>query len=307
MPNYSQISKHCPFKFVPATATPGIHFDDDLTSFQLKDFQKSVFYTQKWLRGTVTRLQCMSTVAPDDLKIYNSLQQIVHSIPWTAMFPLGAGQLNVYELDFDISGKPEDYYWLYQNFGLLSYQAPYISECIYSKDTHKYVKPITYSHSVNDFDTIWLSGPTRLKMTFCVEYELLDPDFKADRINSINQTRDTVLVNGVPYRIFYMQVAPAKGASPYIFDIINRIFCCDYVNLKGKQFAMKDGSDIDTQKIKNYPLRWATLELVESINSYSVQQNDLTELAPGIITGYNIDTGFFGPGNIVPIQEIESI
>lgn len=300
MANYSWISKHCPFWFVPNTATPGIHFDDDWSCTQIKSFEANAYYIQKWLTATTTKIQCISTVAPQSLKIYNSSQQIAKAISWTVVATSSGA--NVYELTFDISDLPEGYYWLYQKFELLSYLAEFISEAIYSKASHPFVKPITYSHSDNDHDMVWT---TNIEMVFCVEYEIMEYDFKAERNNTIDQTRDQFLLNGVPYRTCKLEVGTAKGVSPYIIDILNRIFCCDSVDLKGKKFAAKDGSEIEVRRVKNYPLIGATLEMVESNNLYSTQRNDLSALAPGLVTAYNIDTSFFGLGTIVPITEID--
>jgi hypothetical protein len=300
MANSSKISFHCPFKFVKNTAAPGIHFDDSFTCEQIKDFQFRRFYTQKWLKNTTTKLQCLSTIPPDPLKICNSKGVAVKQINWAAITALNG--LNVYELLFDIANIPEATYWLYQKFELLSYKAEFVAEPISSKISHPYVKAITYRHSYNDYDMVW---STDIAQTFCVECEIMEFKPKSEKTTTTSQTRDSFLLNGVPYRTFKLEVGEAKGVSPYIFDILNRIFCCDYVSIHGKEFSAT--ADFEIRDVKGYPLQGGTLEILESKNLYSLQHNDFTALAPGIVTAYNIDTGFFGLGQIVPITEFEQI
>lgn len=299
MANFSKISLHCPFRFVPNTATPGIHFDDSWACEQIKSFQRKAYYTQKWLRQTTTKIQMISTVAPDDLKVYDNTMAVIKSIAWVNVS--GLSGYNVFEVTVDLSDKPAGNYWLYQKVELLSYKAEWISEPIYSADTHKFVKAITYKHSRNDWDVVWTTG---IEMTFCVECELMEPEFKADITSYNDQTRDPFILDGVPYRIFKLEFFDAKGASPYMADIINRVFCCDTVKIEGKLYARN--GELKVNWVKGYPLMGCTLEVAEGKNLYSIQHNDDTALAPGIVTAYNIDTSWFGAGTSVPIVEIES-
>lgn len=301
MPNYSQISRHCPFWFVPNTTTPGIHFGDDWACKQIKSFETKAYYTQKWLRQKTTTIQCQSTVVPDDLKVYNKSQAVVKSIAWTNVSIVPG--VNVYECTVDLSDIPEATYWLYQKFALLSYNAEFISEAISSKDYHPFVKAITYSNTYNNWDVVWSTG---MQMTFCVECEIMNMKPEAEVTSYVDQTRDVFVLDGVPYRTYKLEIGDARGVTPYILDIINRIFCCDQVSIEGKSYVRNSGAKLEINQPKNYPLAGGTLEITEAKNLYSLQHNDLTPLAPGIVTTYKIEGSWFGGSNVVEITDIDS-
>jgi len=61
MSNYLNIAKVLPFKFYKNTPTPGIHFDDDWACNQIRNWEKRVYYAQKWLRAYTTKLQIITT------------------------------------------------------------------------------------------------------------------------------------------------------------------------------------------------------------------------------------------------------
>jgi len=133
MANFSKISLHCPFRFVPNTATPGIHFDDSWACEQIKSFQRKAYYTQKWLRQTTTKIKMISTVAPDDLKVYDNTMAVLKSIAWVNVS--GLSGYNVFEVTVDLSDKPTGNYWLYQKVELLSYKA----ERLYNEKAEAYI------------------------------------------------------------------------------------------------------------------------------------------------------------------------
>lgn len=299
MSNFSKFPFVSPFKWLPNTATPSIHFHDSWACEQIKSFEQRAYYTQKWLAAVTTKLQCISTVAPDPLVIVDANQIAVKTIAWAIAAP--GSTYNAWELTFDISDLPDGIYWLYQKFELLSYKAEFITEAISLKDSHPFVKQIKYRHSKNDYDVVWTTG---IEMTFCVECEIMSPEFEAELTSFADQTRDVFVLDGVPYITYQAEFFDAKGGAPYMLDIINRIFVCDNVKIEGKGYVRNTGAKLKTTKVKNYPLFGGTLEIVEAQNLYSQQHNDLTELAPGVVTAYDIDTSFFGLGEIVPITEI---
>lgn len=302
MANYSKISLHCPFKFVPATASPGIHFDDAWACEQIKPWEKPAYYKQKWQTADTTKIQCISTVAPDDLKVYDVNQSVVKSIAWTAV--LTTTTYAVYELTYDISNLPDGYYWNYQKFELLTYSAAFISECIHLKAAHKNTVLITYGHSFNDYDTIFTTG---IQMSFRVEAAIMDMEPKAERTSYANQVRDIATLYGVPYRVFKFNIGEAAGVAPWVIDLINRIFVCSYISIEGRTYQADEGGKMEINRVKGYPLVGGSIEIVEAKNIYSIQKNDLTVLAPGIITAYNIETDFFGAATPVQITETEQL
>jgi hypothetical protein len=300
MANYSQISWVVPFRFVPNNNT-SIHFGYDWACLQIKPFERNVHYIQKWLRQTTTKIQCQSTIAPQPIVYYNHLMQNVKNTAWANVS--GVSGLNIYEVEIDFSDLPEGVYALYQNFELLSYKKEFISELIESRNTHQFVKRITYKNSNNVQDIIWSTG---IEMTFCIECEIMNMKPEADISSYADQTRDITVLDGIPYRTYSLEFFDAAGGAPYMLDIINRIFCLDKVKIEGLNYSRNIGAKLSVNQIKGYPLVGGSLEITESANLYSLQQNDVTALAPGIVTAYNIDTGWFSGANIVQIELIQS-
>lgn len=303
MSNYLNIPKILPFKFLPNTATPGIHFDDDWACEQIRDYQKRVYYNQKWLRAYTTKLQITSTLEPDSLKLLDNTGAFVKSFAWT-LAAIGVGGENAYECTYDVTDVLTDgYYYLYLKCELLSVKFEAISEPIYIKDYHRNVRPWIYRHSENDFGMIWTTG---IQMTFMCESDIPATSYKPDRDRNsyVNQTHDVATVQAYPYQTAKLFIGEAKGVAPYIPDIANRILCCSYVKFAGLQIETPENGKFDITEVKGYPLVAASIEVMPARNLSSLQfvSEDVT---PGVVTTYNLDTGFFGTANIVRITEIE--
>jgi hypothetical protein len=303
MSNHFKIPKCLPFKFVPMTKTPGIHFDDAWFCEQIRRWEvRGIRYKQKWVKTDTTTLQVESSIQPDDLKIYSVGGQVVKTIPWTAVFT--AVNFNVYELEFDIHDLADGVYFLYQKVALLSVLWEAISEPISSKAIWPDTKLITYKHSFNDYDVAWTTG---IKMKFRCECDLPPAEFipKRDRTSHVNQLNDVATLYGMPFRLFKFFIGMELGVAPWVIDLINRIFVCDYIDIANKLYQSAPDSEVEKTSAKGYPLVWGTIDLWEAKNLLSLEFSDTQPLSPGIVAAYNIETAFFGPGTLVPITEVE--
>ena len=300
MSNHVNFPFLLPFKLVPRTTTPGMHFDDRWQSESILPFQKTAYYRQKWVKSDTTKLQIESTIAPEGLKVYNESRVVVKTIAWTLVFT--GPNYNIYELTFDISDLPEGLYWLYQQVTLLSINWEAISEPIHSKTAWPNTMLITYKNSFNKDGVAWTTG---LQMSFRVEAAIMDMNPEAEVTSYINQTRDTMVLDGTPFRTYKLYIGEAPGVSPYIMDLLNRIFVCDYIIIEGKRYSRESGSKWEISRQKNYPLIAGSLEIVEATNTDGLQFSETTPLAPGIVIAYNIETAFFGPGSLVPVADVE--
>jgi len=306
MSNYLNIPFVLPFKFLPNTATPGIHFDDDWACEQIRFGQMNRFYAQKWKRAVTTKLQVTSTIPPDDLKLYDVNKAVVKSFAWTVT-GIGVGNERVYECTYDVStGVATDgYYWLYLKAELLSVKFEAISEPIYIKNDHRNVREFVYKHSMNDFGVIWTTGIT---MTFMCEADIREYDFEHDRNEMVDQVHNISDLSAFPFRSAKLLIGEAPGVAPYIVDIANRVMCCDHVLFKSLLIKYAEGSKKwDTNRAANYPLIGASIAIMPAKNNSSLQFNDEDPIAPGIVTAYSIDQGFFGTANIVHITDFEMI
>ena len=301
MANYLNISKALPFKFYENTATPGIHFDQDWFCKRIRFFELHRSYKQKWIKSVTTKLQIITTIAPDDLKLYNTDMQLVASFTWN-IAGVGANGENAWECLFDVSAVANGTYYLYQKNELLSVKFEAISEPILIADTHRNVQVWKYWHSDNDFGVIWTTG---IKMNFQCESGLLEDEFKRDRNAFVDQVHNVRTTSAYPYRTAKLNIGEAPGVAPFIVDIANRITCCDNWYFAGLRFETVVGAAFEVKRQVGYPLIGAAIEVLEANNLDSLQLNDENPIAPGIITAYNIDQGFFGTTNIVHITEFE--
>lgn len=298
--NHLKIPFLLPFKFVPNTSSPGVHLDDSWACEQIRDFERKVYYRQKWNKADTTPLQIESSIAPEDLKVYNQQRVVVKSLPWQSIFSyLSYG---IYEVTVDLSDLPNGVYYLYQRVNLLSVDWKAVSEPIETKEKWLNTELINYKHSFNDYDVAFSTG---ISFNFRCEAGIMDMEPQRNATEYTNQSRNVVLLSAVPSRVFKLLVGTAPGVPIYIVDILNRIFDCDTVSISGKRFAANPGSEWKLTRVRGYPLVGAELEIVEAENLSSLNFADTNPLAPGIVTAYNIETTFFGQGAIVPITEVE--
>lgn len=300
MPSHFNIPFCWPFKMVPVSKTPGIHFDDAWACEQILSFQYRMRYQQKWQWSDTTRLQIESSVAPDGLKIYNRNRQVVYTIGWTPVYT--GTNYTIWELTFDLSavGLADGIYFLYQRAAMLDVVWEAISEPISIKAKHTLTNFIKYRHHMNDYGVAWSTG---IEMGFRVECAIMDYDPQAERTMHVNQIKDVKLLNGIPSRKFKFYVGREPGVPPYIVDILNFIFCCSYVNIQGKLYQ-SDG-DWEVVRVEKNPHIGASIDIVPATNMYGLQFSKTEPLAPGLVTAYNIETGFFGPKAIVPVIEVQ--
>jgi hypothetical protein len=301
MANHFNIPLLWPFKMVPSTDTPGMHFDDDWHSEQIRDWEMKMYYQQKWETADTTKLQIESSIAPETLKVLDRHGAIVKTFTWTAV--LTETYYKIYETTFDISDLDEGVYYLHQQvtFGALDWN--YVSEPISMKAEWPRTLLFTFSNSFNDQDIAWTAND--LEMKFRCEADIQEPDFPRDRAAYVNQTRNITNLSGIPYRTFKLVIGDAPGVAPYVVDILNRIFCCDSIDIEGLAYQSDEGSKWEINRIKGIPTIGASIDIAPEVNKTSQQSSDTTPLAPGIVMAYNIETAFFGPGSLVPVVDIE--
>lgn len=307
--NHFNLPLALPFRFVKLNGL-GIHFDDQLPFDQIRDHQRKVFYPQKWIKSVKTKLQCESSIAPNKLQLRKITGEIVKEFEWSSV--VVATSYRIYETEYDVTDVPEGMYFLYQvvEGGDISWKR--FSNAIEIRSTHKHCLTFKYKNSFNKDDIAWSTG---LVMNFICEADIQSYEPDSDRVEYNNQTRDSVLIDAVPGRAFKLYVGDTiynkSGVAPYIVDILDRIFCFDFVSIAGTdlqswlQYKNKGGSDFKISEVREYPLIGAQLEVVPSKNLMSTQDADSTPFASGIITAYNIETGFFSSAATVPVINVE--
>lgn len=290
---------------LPHTLTPGEHFDDDWACKQIRFGEMRVNYQQKWIRSYTTKLQIVTTVEPDDLKLYDEYGVVVKSFPWTVV-GTGTGDEKAYHCTYDVTDILTDgYYWLYQKCAILSVLLEAISEPIWIRNSHRNVRPFVFSNSKNDFGLIF-SG-TNLSMTFMCESDMPANEYTFERdVNTFaDQIHNVVMLSGYPYNNAKLIIGNPKGVAPYVIDITNRILCCDNVKFNGLKIQTTDGAKWDINKVRGYPLIGGSIDVTPAKNLSSLQLIHEDPIEPGIIVAYDLDQGFFGTTNIVHITDFE--
>jgi hypothetical protein len=131
---------------------------------------------------------------------------------------------------------------------------------------------------------------------------------KRNATSYANQDNRVKVLSAVPYRLHQLYVGGTKqdlGVAPYVLDIANRIMDHDSVYVNGMAYVANVGSEWKKTDVADFPLVTGALDIVESGNLSGLQFSDTTPLAPGLVTGYDLDTAIFGGGTVVPILEIQ--
>lgn len=308
MSNYLNIPFLTPFKFVPHSTTPGIHFDDSWSYEQIKSWQMKRGYFQKWKRSITTKIQITTTIPPDNLKVYDKNQQLIKQFVW-AVVGVGVGDERAYETTVDFTDVATDgVYFLYQKNELLSIKFEAITEPILLADDHSNLLLFSYKNSFNDHGVIWTTG---IEMKFMCEAAIVDYNPDGDRNAYVDQPHNVKTLSGTAFRTFRLDVGEAPGVAPWIIDVINRIFHLDRVLLSapggpaGMKYERPESSKWEINRVKGYPLIGGRLEILPADNLDSLQFIDVDPIQPGIIIAYDLDQGFFGTTNIVHITDFE--
>lgn len=298
MPNFTELSFANAVKFYKNSATPGVHLDDDFAVNQIKGFERRVCYKQKWQVGDETPLQCVSTVEPSPVVVYTGEgKATATTFAWTLKGSGGTLGVNLYECTISLDGVPNNRnYYLYFEANLLSYSAKFVSEPISVKTFHPNTLIFSYRNSINDFGTYFSTG---IIFNFRCEAGLMDYQPESEGADYVDQIRDITILNAIPYDTFKLYIGEAPGVPNYIIKILNYIFACDYVRISrvlsipGILFVKPVGEKWDATRVKGYPMFGWSTTIHPAINASSLQYSDETEIMPGFITAYNIDTNLF--------------
>ena len=306
MSNYTNIPLLSPFKFVKS-AVRNIHFDGDFAVNNIKSFERSTCYFQKWNRADTTLLQITSTIQPNNLQVYKADGiTVALSIPWTLKATPTMGVM-VYECLIDFTTITTDgIYYLYISGQLMTNTYAFISEAINLRTTHSNTLLFTYYNSYNDFDTFFT---TNYKASFRIEAGIMDFAPERERAAFVDEIHDIKTLSATPYRQYKLFIGEANGVAQWAFDLLNRIFSCNHVEINGLQYETPEGAKWEITRVKGYPLYGGAIDISEARNIYSSQIASGL-ITPGIVAAYDINTNLFGGpdlNNDVHIEDIEII
>lgn len=292
-----------PFKFVK-NAVVSMHFGEMWQCEQIRAHQMKVKYKQKWQKADTTKLQCESSTYPDDLQLRNIYGGTEKTFAWA---PVVDGiNYKLYETAFDVSDVNDGVYVLYQHISLLGWK--YLSEPIHIATSWPNTALFRYRHTYNKDDVGWTTG---IECKFRCEADIQDYEPDTERNSYKNQIKSTTLLDAVPGDQFQLYVGEPPGVAEWVVWKLDRIFCCNRIFIlrnageSERQYTAKQGSSIKINRNRNYSLVGASLDIVNVTNSQSLEFADTTPMFAGLVTAYNIETGFFGAHYDVPVLEVE--
>ncbi len=202
--------------------------------------------------------------------------------------------VNVYVADFNIDSLPVNtvyYAYIRTNFLALTFEA--ISEPIRLQTLWPDTLQFKYKNSRNVQDVAFNTG---VQFSFRCEAGIMDVDFDYDGADYIDQIHNVEVLYGEPFRKYKLYIGDVKGVAPWVIDLLNRIFQCDYVFVveDGLQYTKNTGAKWEINRVKGYPLIGGSLEIVESKNKSSLEFVNIGPPDPELIFLYDIDTDFFG-------------
>lgn len=309
MSSYLNIPLANPIKFTEFADNNPNHFDMRWFKDQRLPGAINVYYKQKWFRSLTTPIQIESTIPPTAVKIHNAFGDIVKTINWTVIFT--GANYDIHQFIFDISDLPAGTYFIRFDVTLLTFSRKIVSEPIMSQDSFGTLPMLVFQYwnSFNDFDIAWTLLPDK-RMVFCCEGCLPANQMLPKRNATAyeNQSARVKTLSAYPYRLHQLYVGGTKqdiGVAPYVLDIANWIMGHDSVFINDKEFAANVGVEWKKTDTGDYPLVTASLDVREGSNSTGLNFSDTSPIAPGIVTGYNLNTAIFGAGTVVPILEVQ--
>lgn len=281
-----------PIKFVPNTIQPGYpHFDADWAVNQIKSFERKVTYFQKWQIGDSTKIQIESSIIPGSLLIQDC-KSVVKTIPFVNTLVGDVLGVNIFEAQINLDDLPVNkVYYLYFKTQGVSKTYEFVSEPIQLQTTWPGTMLFTYRNSFNDFGVAFNS---EIDFNFRCEAGIMDFQPESDTIDYIDQIRNVEILSGTPFRTFKLYIGDEKGVGPWVLDLLNRIFSCDYILIEGMQYTKNAGAKWQINRVKGYPLFAGDIDITPSKNASGLQFSDEDGVTSGLITAYKIDTNFFG-------------
>lgn len=296
-----------PFKWVPNTATPGKHFDQDWAYNQIKSFESKVFYYQKWQIGDETPVQIESTILPDDLKVYDCSKTLVKSFTFTKVADGDTLGVNVYEATVNIDDLPVNkVYYFYIKAAYMSATFEAITEPVRLQAIWPGTLQFKYRNSFNDFGVAFTTG---VEFTFRCESGIMDFQPENESADYIDQIHNVEVLSGTPYRTFKLYIGDEKGVAPWVLDLLNRVFVCDHVEIEDLQYSKNTGAKWEVNRVKPWPLYGGSLEIIATKNMSGLQFMSDIDISEGLVVAYDIDTNFFGQTaedeHIIDIENID--
>lgn len=135
---------------------------------------------------------------------------------------------------------------------------------------------LQYRNTFNDFDMIFETG---IELQFRVEgtVQLFTP--RSDSVVYFNQRKNPSQLSATPYRTWSLIIGTGRGVPDWVLDLCNFIMATDTKKVDRLQFERNEGADWEVQRVDNYPLSSASIEIVQKFPEWmDGWHHDLTVL-----------------------------
>lgn len=238
------------------------HFDEVLFADQRYDFQEEKKYYQQYQTNDPIYFQLVSDFGVPQVRLINCSEEIIVTGTTT---PIANTFYKVpeiaYGLNIDLTTVPTGYYFVKVIVGSGASETTLISEPLYIDTDIPNSVLFEYTHKKNFYGAIFQN-----KETFAFRCHATFAEFQPG-VNEIvfeDQPANVVRLSSTPFRSFKLIIGDGYGVPDWVADKINRIFGMDKIWLDGKQFVRAEGSKMDRNGDRLYPMAGWTLEVREA-------------------------------------------
>jgi hypothetical protein len=306
---YFKISHANPFKFYEEKTTSSMHMDMDWAYSRIQSYKTRRRYNQRWQTGDETKIELVSTITPESLKVLNEDGSIVSSFAWSEKLS-GAG-FKVYEatvnLDSVTVNSKNHILYLYQRATLMSADFKAISEPIEVRTSWPKTKVFRYTNSEDKHGIFFHRGVT---FAFRIEADIDDYKPGSEASDFIDELHNGEILNSTEYDTFKLHIGDQDGIADWALKLMNIITRMDSWTVESNAddplaYFREAKANWDVNRVKGNPLCGASVDVMPAVNKTGLELTH-DALYPGIVTGYNLDTGFFGEGDEIAVTEFDN-
>jgi hypothetical protein len=248
------------------------HMDDFSYVKTIPDWYQFREFGQPWQLTDKIRFQFQSSFIDNMLSLCDQDGDIIYT---EALDSIRVSDddpnLKLYQVDWDISNKPEGIYFLRLgcsgspiigggNIFLVSEPLNFLAK-------HKNSLLLEYSHYQFKDDVIFETGfspSIRIRGTLRFKPLSSKDSFFEDQVLSM-QTLDSK-----PYRTWELLIGGASGIPDWLADRIGRILGCSNLLIDGKEYQRAtESAKLEERAAANYPMRSYSIDLREAENNFS--------------------------------------
>jgi hypothetical protein len=253
----------------------------------IPSFESKAYYTQKFQKGDVLTVQVLLLENNWQSMSYRILDKDLNEVQALPGQLAGSyGDYNVWNIrveDDVIGSNPVGIYYI-ELLPVVIIEAEsvtrhFLSEPFEIVDEFSDSVLIEYSHDGNEFDMGFFpsAGPEsqkffQLRVEGGVQSDGFTPASKDTFY--VDQVRDVIMLNSVPYNVFKFTFGPSTGLPPWMADKLNRIMSLAYLEINGRQYVKNEGAKLEAIRSKGYPFAGWQIDLVKSENPDSITDGE---------------------------------